>query len=79
MECVDFIYGKLIELFDQAAGPTDFDGIELRGGAETEVDAHVVVRIVARAAADFVDEQARAGFHGEASADGVAIGAEFPR
>ena len=48
-------------------------------GAETEVDAHVAVRIIAGAAADFVDEEAGAGFHGDASADGVAAGAIFLR
>ena len=39
----------------------------------------VAIRIVARAAADFVDEKARAGFHRNASADGVAIRAKFLR
>src|ERR1700722_3144234 len=77
-ECVDFIYGKLIELFDQAAGPADFDGIELSGGAETEVHAVMFVRLEARFAAFFVDEEARAGFHGDAAADGVAAGTVRP-
>ena len=78
-ECVDFVCGESFEFLGEVAGPADFDGIELGDGAEAEVDAHVVIGIVARAAADFVDEDARAGLHSDSSADGVAIGAEFPR
>ena len=61
------------------SGPADFQGIDFCGGAEAEVDAHVVVGDVAGAAADFVDEEARAGFHRNARADAVAIGFVFLR
>src|SRR5580700_3632944 len=60
-----------------AAGPADFDRVELACQAKAEVYAHVVVRVVAGAAADFVNEEARAGSHGDSSADGVAVGAKF--
>ena len=69
---MNLVYSKIIKLFEEAAGPADLHGVELGGGAEAEVNAHVTVRIVAGAAADFVDEDARAGFHGDARADGVS-------
>ena len=74
-ELVDFVCGETFEFLGEAAGPADFDGIELGDGAEAEVHAHVVIGIVARAAADFVDEDARAGLDSDASANAVAIGA----
>src|SRR5579859_100231 len=79
LEGVNFIDGEVVEFLEETAGPADFNGIELDGGAEAEVDAHVAVRIVAGAAADFVDEEAGAGFQGDASADGVASGGEGRR
>ena len=69
---MDRVYGEVVEFFEEAAGPADFDPVDLCGGAEAEVDAHVVVGDKAGAAADFVDEEARAGFHANARADGVA-------
>ncbi len=73
---MNFVDGEIIEFFDAAAGPANFDRIELGSGAEAEVHAHVIVGIVAGAAADFVNEDASTGFHGDAGADGVAAGAE---
>ena len=58
LQRVDFVDGETIESFDAAAGPANFDGIELGSGAEAEVHAHVAARIVAGAAADFVNEDA---------------------
>ena len=72
LQSVNPVDGEIGEIFSEAAGPADFDGVELRDGAETEVDADVAVRVVAGTAADFVDEEAGAGFHGDASADSVA-------
>ena len=69
---MNLIDGEIVECFDEAAGPADFYGIDFCGGAEAEVDAHVVVGDVAGAAADFVDESAGAGFDSDARADGVA-------
>ena len=60
-ELVDLVCGETFEFLGEAAGPLDFDGIELGEGAEAELDAHIAIGIVARAAADFVDEYERAG------------------
>lgn len=78
-EGVDFIYAAVVEFFGEAAGPADFDGVEFCGGTEAEVDAHVVVGIVAGAAADFVDEGAGAGFEGHAGAEGGKRGGKGTR
>ena len=79
LERMDFVDGEVVEFFEETAGPADLHGIELGGGAEAEVDADVVVRIVAGTAANFVDEEAGAGFHGDASADGVSRGGKGGR
>ena len=76
---VEFADSEVVEFFQEAAGPADVHGIQFSCRAETEVNTHVVVRIVAGAAADFVDEKAGAGFYSDASADGVSIGPEFLR
>lgn len=71
---MDGVDGETWEMLDEAAGPADFDGIDFGGGAEAEVDAHVAIGDVARAAAYFVDEDAGAGFYRNAGADGGAGG-----
>src|SRR5713226_3773978 len=73
-EGVDGVGGEVFEAFDEAAGPADFDPVDLDGGAKAEVDAGVVVGDVAGAAADFVDESAGAGFDEDSCADAIAIG-----
>jgi hypothetical protein len=76
-EDVDGVDGEIVEAFDEAARPVDFDPIDFSDGAETEMDAHVIVRDVARPAADFVDENARTGLDQDFCAEGVASGFVF--
>src|SRR6266849_6624216 len=58
----------------KSAGPADLDPIDLGGGTEPEVDAHVATGNVTGPATNFVDERARTGFHRDLRADAVAIG-----
>ena len=76
---VNSVHGEFLESLCEAAGPSDFDGVEFGDGAEAEVDAHIATGIVAGATANFVDEDARASFYGDPGADGVAVRAEFLR
>ena len=76
-EDVDGVDGEIVEAFDEPARPMDFDPIDFRDGAETEMDAHVIVRDVARAAADLVDENARTGLDQDFCAEGIASGFVF--
>src|ERR1700719_57472 len=78
-ESVDCVGGKVAEFFEEAAWPADLHSIDFGEGAEAEVDAHVAVGNVAGAAADFVHESARAGFHGDFRADAIAIGFDADR
>src|SRR6202158_3385581 len=73
LDDVEGVDAEIVEFFEEAAGPADFDPIDFRGGAETKVDAHIVVGDEAGAAAHFVDEDAGAGFHADARANSVAI------
>src|SRR6267142_2625386 len=79
LERVDGIDGQVFKAFDQAAGPADLDPIDLGGGPEAEVDAHVAAGEVAGAAAHFVDERARTGFQSDLRADAVAAGGKGGR
>ncbi len=74
LERVNCIDRQVFKAFDQAAGPADLDPIDLGGGAEAEVDAHVVIGDVAGTTANFIDERSRAGFHRDLRTDAVAIG-----
>src|SRR5216683_2966269 len=74
LQRVDGIGGKVFKSLDQAAGPAHLHPINLCRSAEAEMDAHVVIGNVAGAAAHFVNKSARARFHGNASADAVAVG-----
>src|SRR5215213_3878734 len=69
----DFVGGRARYLLGRAAGPADFYQVYLRPLLKAEVEAQVVLRGVARAAADFVrlHEVARDDAH--ARADGVAV------
>src|SRR6266851_7089940 len=73
-QSVDGIGGKVFKSLHQAAGPANLDPVDLSGGAEAEMDAHVVIGNVAGAAAHFVNESARARFYGDLRADAVAVG-----
>src|SRR5713101_6624661 len=73
-QSVDGIGGKIFKSLDQTTGPAHLHPINLCRSAEAEMDAHVVIGNVAGAAAHFVNKSARARFHGNASADAVAVG-----
>src|SRR5882762_868560 len=70
----------VFEGFDEAAGPADFEELDAFGFADAEVDAEIVLRKVAAAAADFVNLWMQALLDGkmsdafDARADAAAIG-----
>src|SRR5260370_36906632 len=72
-QSVDGVDSQILKAADQTAGPADMDRINLGSSAEAKVISHVSIGIVARAAAHFVDEGARAGFHRDLRADAIAI------
>src|SRR6202023_766654 len=78
-ESVNCVGGKIAKFVEEAAWPADLHSIDFGKGAEAEVDAHVAVGNVAGAAADFVHESARAGFHSNFRADAIAIGFDADR
>ncbi len=45
----------VFERFDEAAGPADFEELDVFGFADPEVDAEIVLRKIAAAAAHFVN------------------------
>src|SRR5260370_6828174 len=45
----------VFERFDEAAGPADFEELDVFGFADAEVDAEIVLRKIAAAAAHFVN------------------------
>jgi hypothetical protein len=71
---VDGVGRDILQGFDGAIGPADFHGVHFRGGAEAEVQAEIVLRKIAGAAADFAELLHAGGVNGDASADGGAIG-----
>ena len=76
----DLIGLDVFERFDEAAGPSDFEEFDGFGFADAEVDAQIVLRKIAPAAADFVDLRMETFFAREmrdafnARADAAAIG-----
>ena len=75
-EGVDGVHGEIFKAFEEAAGPADLDRVNFGGSAEAEVDAEVAAGDEARAAADFIHKNARAGFDCDFCADGVAGGSK---
>src|SRR6266478_6168074 len=76
----DLIGLDVFERFDEAAGPPDFEEFDVFGFADAEVDAKIVLRKIAAAAADFVNLRIQLLVAGEmcdafdARADPAAIG-----
>src|SRR6266481_711935 len=76
----DLIGLDVLEGFDKAAGPADFQELDGFGFADAEVDAQIVLGKIAAAATDFVDLGMKTFFAGEmgdafdARADAAAIG-----
>src|SRR5437660_3531025 len=76
----DLIGLDVFQRFDEAAGPADFEKLDGFGFADAEVEAQIVLRKIATAAADFVDLGMETFFAGEmrdafdARADAAAIG-----
>src|SRR5712691_9272287 len=70
----------VLEGFDEAAGPADFEELDVFGFSDAEVDAEIVLGKIAAAAADFVDLRMETFFTGkmrdafDARADAAAIG-----
>src|SRR6185369_8766698 len=69
----DFIDARARDLIHDAARPADFDQINLRPLLQAEVQAHVVLRNVAAAAAHFVYLRQVAGDNFDLRADAVAV------
>src|SRR5688572_16484208 len=69
----DAIDGDVGPVLLEAIGPPHLDALRLRDGAEAEVHAQVVLRVVAAAAADLLDPQDVAGDEPHAGADGAAV------
>ena len=53
---MNLIYRYVREIFGEAGGPADLNGVYFCCGSQAEVDAHIVVGNVAGAAAHFVHE-----------------------
>src|SRR5260370_18757678 len=51
----DLIGLDVLEGFDEAAGPADFEELDVFGFSDAEVDTEIVLVKIAAAAADFVD------------------------
>jgi len=70
----------IFQCFDEAAGPADFEELDAFCFADAEMDAEIVLREIAAAAADFVDLRMQTLLAGEmrdafdARADAAAIG-----
>src|SRR5713101_4737047 len=73
-KCMYGINGQVFKSFHQPAGPAHLHPIDLGGGAEAKVNAHIAIRDVAGPAAHLVNQRARTSFHRDLRADAVAIG-----
>src|SRR5207245_3691102 len=73
LESMDGIHLQVFKMLSESAGPAHLDPLDLGGGSEAEVDAHVAIGNVAGSAAHFVDQRARTGFHHDFRANPVAI------
>src|SRR5712692_5816355 len=65
---------QVFKAFHQSAGPAHLYPLDLGGGPEAKVKAHIAIGDVAGPAANFVNERARTGFHRDLRADSIAIG-----
>ena len=70
---VDGVSRYILKAFDFAAGPADFYRLDFCGFAEAEVEAQIVLRKIAVAAADFCHLAHASGADGHAGADSGAI------
>src|ERR1700688_1477324 len=70
---VDGIGGNILEGFGGSAGPADFDGVHFCGGAETKMQAKIVLGEITNAAVHFVELLYAGGVNGVAGTDGRAI------
>src|SRR5262245_36787377 len=69
----DLARRHVIQGVDHAARPSRFDRLRLRRLAEAEMDAHVVLRVVAAAAANLVDPRPAVGFNLDPRANAVTV------
>src|SRR5262245_37223452 len=69
----DLVGFQIIEGFFSSARPEDFDTLDFRRGADSEMQAHIILGDIAVAAAHFVHLLQPGGRHGAAGADAVAV------
>ena len=75
----DLVRLDVFERFNEAAGPADFEDLDVFGFTDAEVDAEIVLGKIAAAAADFVNLRMQALLAGkmsdafDARADAAAI------
>src|SRR5262245_66299530 len=73
----DLIGFQIFEGFFSSARPEDFDTLDFRRGADSEMQAHIILGDVAAAAAHLVHLLHHGGQHGYACADAVAVRFSF--
>src|SRR5580693_10162227 len=75
---VDVVGGQILQFFCCAAGPLDFDRIELLCLAQAEMKAQVVLRKVTRAAAHFIElhQLSRLHRHPRSNSGAIAFAAD---
>src|SRR5262245_12539671 len=69
----DLVGFQIFEGFFSSARPEDFDTLDFRRGADSEMQAHIILGDVAVAAAHLVHLLQPGGHHGDAGANAVAV------
>jgi hypothetical protein len=72
---VDLVGCDIFEIFDLASRPADLNEIDLRGGAQAEMQTQIILRKIAPATADFVKlrHRSRVNRHARANCSPVTL------